>query len=126
MAVSFPLRIVCDFVVQVVGLTATRNEASDFMPEPPPLPKGLVFFPPGTPPARRRQRLLFVATLIAAALALVWPIYPLFSGGSPLVFGLPLSLAWVVLWLAVILVALGWLYWAESGRTVPQQGQGMP
>ena len=80
------------------------------MPEPTSLPKVLVLFPPGTPPARRRQRLVFVVILLVAGLALLWPIYPLFSGVFPLILGLPLSLAWIVLWLAVVLSALVWLY----------------
>ena len=83
------------------------------MPDPSPLPKGLVFFPPGTPSARRRRRLVFVAILFVAALALIWPIYPFFSGVYPLILGLPLSLAWVVLWLVIVLVALVWLYRSE-------------
>ena len=84
------------------------------MPEPTPLPKGLVLFPPDTSPARRRQRLLFVAILMVATLALIWPIYPMFSGIYPLILGLPLSLAWVVLWLAVMMTALIWLYRSEG------------
>ena len=84
------------------------------MPEPNTVPKGLVLFPPDTPPRRRRQRLVFVAILIVTALALVWPIYPMFSGIYPLILGLPLSLAWVVLWLAVMMTALIWLYRSEG------------
>ena len=78
------------------------------------VPRGLVFFPPNTPPARRRKRLLFVVVLLAAAVALVWPVYVLFSGIFPLVLGLPLSLAWPVLWLIVIFAALVWLYRSEA------------
>ena len=84
------------------------------MSEPDAVPKGLVFFSPETPPARRRQRLLFVAILIVSALALIWPIYPMFSGTFPLILGLPLSLAWIVLWLSVMLTALAWLYRSEE------------
>ena len=84
------------------------------MPEPNAVPKGFVFFPPNTPPGRRRRRLVFVAILIVSALALIWPIYPLFSGTFPLILGLPLSLAWIVLWLAVVLAALLWLYRSEE------------
>ena len=83
------------------------------MSEPDTAPKGLVLFPPNTPPGRRRQRLAFVAILIVAALALIWPIYPMFSGIYPLILGLPLSLAWVVLWLAIVMGALVWLYRSE-------------
>ena len=83
------------------------------MPEPNIVPRGLVLFPPNTAPDRRRRRLVFVVIVIVAALALIWPIYPLFSGIYPLILGLPLSLAWVVLWLAVVLAALFWLYRSE-------------
>jgi hypothetical protein len=58
--------------------------------------------------------LFFVTVLLIAALALVWPVYALFSGIYPLVLGLPLSLAWPVLWLAVVFIALAWLYRSES------------
>jgi hypothetical protein len=84
------------------------------MPDPTSIPRGLVFFPPDTPPGRRRRRLAFIAILVAAMLALLWPIYPLFAGVFPLILGLPLSLAWPVLWLAVVFAALVWLYRSES------------
>ncbi len=45
-----------------------------------------------------------------AALMVTWPVYTLFSGTFPLILGLPLSLAWIVLALAVIFCALLWLY----------------
>ena len=37
-----------------------------------------------------------VAYFVVAFLALVWPVYPLFSGAAPLVLGVPPSLAWVI------------------------------
>ena len=83
------------------------------MSDPSALPRGLVFFPPGTPPARRRRRLVFAAVVLLAALALIWPIYPLFSGVFPLILGLPLSLAWIVGWLFVVMAASLWLYRSE-------------
>ena len=79
-------------------------------------PKGLVFFRPGTPKAYRRRRWIFVVVLLAAALAVTWPVYTFFSGARPLILGLPLSLAWVVLWLFVIFLALVWLYLGEDER----------
>ena len=82
---------------------------------PEPLPKGLVLFPPGTPPGRRRRRLVFLVVWLLAGVALVWPVYSFFADAFPLVLGLPLSLAWVVLWLAVVFVALVWLYRSEDG-----------
>ncbi len=84
------------------------------MRDPNAVPKGLVFFPPDTSPGRRRQRLVFVVILMTAAAALVWPVYPVFSGIFPLILGLPLSMAWIVLWLTIMLVALAWLYRSEE------------
>ena len=91
-----------------------QTERPAAMPEPNAVPKGLVFFPPETSPGRRRQRLVFVVILMTAAAALVWPVYPLFSGIFPLILGLPLSMAWIVLWLTIMLVALAWLYRSEG------------
>ncbi|MFQ5570185.1 MAG: hypothetical protein ACE5G0_10960 [Rhodothermales bacterium] len=79
-----------------------------------PVPKGLVFFTPETPPDRRRRRLVFAVIVGITALALIWPIYPLASATFPLVLGLPLSLAWPILWLTVIFVSLIWLYLREE------------
>lgn len=79
------------------------------------LPRGLVLFPPGTSPARKRRRLLFVAVYLAVVAMLVWPVYPVFSGVFPLILGLPLSLAWVVLALALSFAALVVLYLTEEG-----------
>ncbi len=78
------------------------------------LPKGLVLFRPGTDPVRRRRRLGFLAVYVIAAALLVWPIYPLFSGIRPLILGLPLSLAWVILALSVMFGALLWLYQTDE------------
>lgn len=75
-----------------------------------PVSGGLELFPPGTDPAKRRRRLTFVAICCAITACLIWPIYPMFSGVEPLILGLPLSFAWVVLNLALIFVALLWLY----------------
>ncbi len=77
-------------------------------------PRGLVLFRPGSDPARRRRRLVFLAVYVVVAALLVWPIYPQFSGIQPLILGLPLSLAWVLLALSVMFAALLWLYRSED------------
>ncbi len=84
--------------------TESESQGSDA------LPRGLVLFRPGSDPARRRRRLVFLAVYVAAALLLIWPIYPLFSGSRPLILGLPLSLAWVISALGLMFAALVWLY----------------
>lgn len=73
----------------------------------------LALFPPGNDPARRRRRLTFVTIYVATAVMLTWPAYTLFSGTFPLILGLPLSLVWVILALAIIFFALAWLYRSE-------------
>lgn len=83
------------------------------MSDPDDVPKGLMLFPSHTPPERRRRRLIFLAVVLGATLALIWPVYPLFSDMRPLIFGLPLSLAWVILWLTIVFGALVWLYCTE-------------
>jgi len=76
-------------------------------------PLGLVFFGQPASPGFRRRRLAFAGLLIAAALALVWPVYSFFAGTFPLILGLPLSLAWVLLWLLLVFLGLVGLYWGD-------------
>lgn len=61
-------------------------------------------------PAARRRRIGVLVVLLVASAALIWPVYDVFGGLYPLIFGLPLSLAWVVLWLFVVFGAVLWLY----------------
>jgi len=80
------------------------------MPDSSDIPRGFVFFTEGATPQRRRRRCLFITLLLVATLALIWPVYPVFSSIRPLILGLPLSFAWVVLWLSIVFSALVWLY----------------
>ncbi|MCP4662089.1 MAG: hypothetical protein GY856_42340 [bacterium] len=85
------------------------------LPEPEtPLPKGLMLFAPGTSPGKKRRRLLFVAVYLVVAGALIWPIYPQFSGIFPLILGLPFSLAWMVMALVIGFCAVLWLFLSEE------------
>ncbi|MDY7095636.1 MAG: hypothetical protein SX243_21895 [Acidobacteriota bacterium] len=81
-------------------------------------PRGLVLFPPGTPPEVRRRRVTFVGIVIAAALALVWPVASWVANPLPLVLGLPMSLAWIVGWLLVVCAGLAWMY--RGDRKLPE------
>ena len=81
-----------------------------------PLPRGLVFFPPGTPQAVRRRRVLFAYLVVLATIALVWPVFSWVKAPLPLILGLPTSLAWVVLWLVVVFCGLLWLYRGDRHR----------
>ena len=57
--------------------------------------------------------------------AMLWPIYPLFSGARPLIAGLPLSLFYLTVLLIVSFAVLVSLYLWESrhGRLDPESGQ---
>lgn len=85
---------------------------------PPALPRGLVFFPPGTPPEVRRRRVVFVGIVVAAAVALVWPVASWVANPLPLVLGLPMSLAWIVGWLVTVCAGLAWMY--RGDRQLPE------
>ena len=74
----------------------------------------LTLFPPGTDPARRRRRKVFLAIYVAIVLLLTWPVYPFFSQAFPLVLGLPFSLAWVVAALVLMFGTLVWLYRSDE------------
>ena len=78
------------------------------------VPQGLVFSSLRKSPARRRRTLAFLAVVMVAGLALVWPVYPSVASIRPYVLGLPFSLAWVVGWLGVVFVALVLLYRADE------------
>lgn len=57
---------------------------------------------------------MFMAIVLLATLALIAPVYPLASGIRPLILGLPLSFAWVIIWLTIVFVALVWMYRSDS------------
>lgn len=76
-------------------------------------PQGLVV--PGLQSDDRRGSLLvFLGVTVTSGLALIWPVYPFVSGIRPYLLGLPLSFAWVASWLVVMLVALVFLYHADT------------
>ena len=84
------------------GPTATTDDRA--------LPLGLCFFTSASSEGHRRRRGLFVVAYLVAGSMVLWPVYPLFAGAKPQILGLPLSIAWVVLALATIFVALVWFY----------------
>ena len=81
------------------------------------VPRGLVFFAPTASRAHRRRRLLFLVLAVAAACAVIWPIYPLAANARPFVLGLPLGLAWLVGWLLLIFAGLVGLYRHDRRRS---------
>lgn len=71
-------------------------------------------FAPDTPRHVRRRRLIFLAVWLLAAAMVVWPLYPWLGARGTLAFGLPFSLVWVILALAIQFTALLWLYLGEK------------
>lgn len=86
-------------------------------PSPPPddVPRGLVCSALSDNRGRARRRIALSVVVCLAALALTKPGYTWMSGIEPYIFGLPLSLIWVVAWLAIVFVALLLLYMQEEG-----------
>lgn len=62
--------------------------------------------------ARKRIFLLLFALI---QISLIWPVYPLMSDIYPLILGLPLSFAWVILMLIASFLTLLWYYLTDPG-----------
>lgn len=69
------------------------------------------------------RRRLFFAVYLAAAAALVWPLYPWAAARVPALFGLPGFFAWPVLVLAAVFVALVLLYRSEGAGRADRAGR---
>lgn len=82
---------------------------------------GIEFFPPGTPDDVKRRRWIFLGVWVLSGLMVLWPLFPWLGARQALVFGLPASIAWVVLALAIQFVALLWLYLNEPGRSESEE-----
>jgi hypothetical protein len=64
----------------------------------------------------QKVKLAFLVFFGIALLAMIWPIYPLFSRIRPLVLGMPFSLFYLVLVLSVCFCALVGLYLWEDRK----------
>jgi hypothetical protein len=69
-------------------------------------------------------RALVLGFFLIYLLAITWPVVTLFKSGQPLIFGLPLSMAWAVLWIVLGGVALAILDWFECREEDRQAGPG--
>lgn len=78
-----------------------------------PLGPGLRLFV-GESAGHRRRRRIFLAVWGAVTLGLTVPLVPAVWSARPLLLGLPASLIWVIVCLAVIFTALVWLYRSEE------------
>ena len=64
--------------------------------------------PPRTSRASRTPHVAFGVFVGVAVLAVTWPGAKLFGTADPRVLGLPFSLAWIVMWVLAMFVALLW------------------
>jgi len=87
-----------------------------------PLPRGIVLFQADTNLGHRRRRTIFLVLSSLIASMVLWPVFPRFAGIFPLVLGLPLSLAWVVLALLAMFSALLGLFLTENPGDDPGDG----
>ncbi|MEO0973827.1 MAG: hypothetical protein AAFX85_12095 [Pseudomonadota bacterium] len=51
-------------------------------------------------------RRLAISVFSLNILAVTWPVLPLFRTAEPLIFGLPLSMAWPIGWILIVWVTL--------------------
>lgn len=83
--------------------------------------RGIELFLPNTPDDVRRRRRIFLAVWILTGLMVIWPLFPWIGARQTLIFGLPSSIAWVILALAIQFVALLWLYRSEAENSEPRE-----
>jgi hypothetical protein len=57
---------------------------------------------------------LFAAVWLLSTVALATPVVPAAWRPRPLILGMPPAFAWALLWLAVMFVAVLWLYRADQ------------
>ncbi len=62
----------------------------------------------------RLNRIIFSIVMILATLSVIWPGYALFSSATPLILGLPLSFAWIILWVIIGFAAMLALYFSDN------------
>lgn len=84
------------------------------------VPEGLVFFAPDATPSYRRRRIIAGVIFAVGFLSMIWPIAALVAGPRPLVLGMPLALAWLAMWIAIVFLTLLWLYRSEPAQPSPE------
>ena len=60
-----------------------------------------------------KRKSIFLVAFMILQLCLIWPIYPLFSGTYPMIWGLPLSFAWIIFTLLGCFSLLLWYYLSD-------------
>lgn len=64
-----------------------------------------------------RRKIIFLTGLLLIQLSLIWPVYPLFSDIYPLILGIPLSFAWIIIVLLSAFSLLLWYYLTEPAES---------
>ena len=47
---------------------------------------------------------------------MTWPMLQFFAEPFPLIWGMPRSMAWILLWLAILFLGMVWKYWVDRKR----------
>ncbi|MBA2441844.1 MAG: DUF3311 domain-containing protein [Rubrobacter sp.] len=66
--------------------------------------------------SRRKFQWIFVVVMTLAFLPTIFPVFALANRVEPLVFGLPFSFFWVVLWILIAFTLLLVLYLVDPDR----------
>ncbi|MDZ7718437.1 MAG: hypothetical protein U5K72_06415 [Balneolaceae bacterium] len=64
----------------------------------------------------RKSRVIFCVVMTLISLMIIWPGYTLFSSATPLIFGLPLSFAWIIFCTIAGFAALLTLYISDNKK----------
>ena len=62
----------------------------------------------------RANRFFILIMAFLASLSIMWPGYPLFADVEPFILGVPLSFAWIILWVILMFIALLLLYFSDN------------
>ena len=62
----------------------------------------------------RANRVFIIIIAILLFLATIWPGYPLFAGVEPMILGLPLSFAWLILCVLISFISMLALYFSDN------------
>lgn len=54
--------------------------------------------------------------MLITSLAIIWPGHAIFSSATPLIFGFPLSFAWIILWVIIGFAAMLGLYLSDEHK----------
>lgn len=61
-----------------------------------------------------KRKIIFLISAVIIQLALIWPVYPIFSSTHPFVLGIPFSFFWIILILVAAFLLVLWYYLTDT------------